>query len=274
MAPLPHVPTASDFAGLLCFPNEILIQLLSDLPTRALLPVAAVCHHFRDLALGILRARLLKATALKEQSLMLECYHPSAQYTSAPIYFESQNQFYTGYSRFRPTKRERSIRDRYRPHPAGLGLAQGESNRLDSASTVSQEVALDSYELFSQLCTATHLVRDSRPPGVFRSVINVSRGVQVVRVWRDWLAERAVTSSSSVGHILWLDSKQKIGLRVQVKEPSAGPAIINQGEDPAVTYTLEIEELLVRNTYLLLAVEESLSRQDLSHRTFVVNPFT
>ncbi|KAI9844447.1 MAG: hypothetical protein M1838_002183 [Thelocarpon superellum] len=191
------------------------------------------------------------------------------------------------YSHFRPLKPETGRR--YRPHPAGSppdppgGTSTGPSTSVSSTSNwlkpcVSHSVSLDADEPFSQLCTAAHLVRDGPRGGIFRSLITVSEGT--VRIWRRWLASQAADTAPglddssatngateggmSSGPILWIDEKQRSGIRVRVKEDAwrrPQPILIRDGEDLAVSYTVDLEELLIRTTHLLIMVEESLQAQ-------------
>ncbi|KAI9756666.1 MAG: hypothetical protein M4579_003755 [Chaenotheca gracillima] len=130
-------------SSLLQLPNELIIYIFSCLPTRVLLPVTSVSHRFHDIILRILHHRLLLAASLKDQRVILECYHPSAQYFAPQLsctylgtdglsdQIEGEGSIYqdvekTGrlgklaglYSRFRPVKPSEEGRV-YWPHPAG-----------------------------------------------------------------------------------------------------------------------------------------------------------
>lgn len=164
-----------------------------------------------------------------------------------------------------------------------------------------QDLHLDSGELFSQLCVALNLVTLGRHAGVFVSHYNMSE--HVVRVFRHWLNDMAATSGGggssgqpwsaaakipiTSDRILWVDTARIIGLRFHV---SLGPAermplLSGQDEDPAASYELAYEglykllllisktnflimcraiflaELLIRSTSLLMAVEASASKE-------------
>lgn len=89
-----------------------------------------------------------------------------------------------------------------------------------------EDVYLEEGELFSQLCSATNVVKAGPKRGLFVSHVNISDGV--IRVWREWLANRASETttagkgdfSSSDKRILWVDTAKSVGLRFQV---SMGP---------------------------------------------------
>ena len=94
--------------------------------------------------------------------------------------------------------------------------------------------------LFSQLCTIANLVKFGPKRGLYLSRVNVGEGI--LRVWRDWLAERAKAGDSEgdESEVLWADSKKTVGLRLRVVEREAvdaGPPL-RTGEDPNVSYTL------------------------------------
>ncbi len=85
-----------------------------------------------------------------------------------------------------------------------------------------QDIYLESHELFSQLCTITNLVKVGPKRGLFLSCIIVGEGI--LRVWRDWLAERAKAPDEEESEILWADSKKTVGLRLRVVERETVPA--------------------------------------------------
>ncbi|KAI9848822.1 MAG: hypothetical protein M1837_006338 [Sclerophora amabilis] len=135
--------SSSAHAGLYQLPNELLVQIFSHFPTRVLLPVTSVSHRLHDVVLRLLHHRLLVAASLKDQRLILECYHPSAQYFAPQLsctylgteglsgQFEGEGSIYQDvesrgrlgklaglYSKFRPVKPSEDGKV-YRPHPAG-----------------------------------------------------------------------------------------------------------------------------------------------------------
>ena len=122
---------------------QLIVQLLTPFPTRALLPLTAVSQRFHNIILRILHYRLLLAASLKEYRLILECYHPSTKWTEPYLFctylgtdglsskHEGEGSLYADcanaarlqklsglYSRFRPARPEEE-RHISRPHPAG-----------------------------------------------------------------------------------------------------------------------------------------------------------
>ncbi|KAI9742712.1 MAG: hypothetical protein M1835_003041 [Candelina submexicana] len=153
------------------------------------------------------------------------------------------------YSHFRPVRKELEMRVR-RPHPAGDVPGHSGSSTLDPSGSspsndtqeqelVSQNVSLDAHELFSQLCTVTNIVKIGPHRGLFMSIVNVADGV--VRIWREWLAQRAATYTADKASLrkgkecnsqaknlviggeiekrtLWVDDRKNTGLILRVKE--------------------------------------------------------
>jgi hypothetical protein len=162
----------------------------------------------------MLHHRLWTATALADHKIQLECYHPSAKYTT-PWWFceylgteglgntrKSEDSLYadvpaTGrlgrlaglYSHFLPTE----AKDRRVPMPHPAGEIPGHSNTSTMyptslpgellQDTVSQIVSLDTNERFSQLCVVANLVRIGK--SINWLINSVTLGEGVVRIFRD-----------------------------------------------------------------------------------------
>ena len=229
----------------------------------------------------------------KDYSLILECYHPSTKsiepslschYITTPGLSSnprtisdtkgenSVTELRNLYSHFRPMRQNSSGRT-FRPHPAG----EVPSSRTHQAAAVytysrdvqdalvSHNVNLEPHELFSQLCVATHRVQLGHRGRIY-SIANVTEGV--VRIWRQWLAQRAKSNDEKSiagsprileddqgeydenedkddgANMLWVDDRKDVGIRVRVKENSwkrNGPILLLKDEDPAVSYTIEYE---------------------------------
>ncbi len=238
--------------------TQILIHVLLPIPTDLLLQLIPVSHRFQNLVLRIVHARLLVAASLEDRKLILECYHPSAQYTEPYLFcdylgtpglsdkVEGQGWIYEAsekdnrlgrlrglYSRFRPQRPEAD--PPFRSHPAGD--VPGSRTYYDgplskptkSIELVSQTMNLDSHELFSQLCVSVNLVQVGPRRGVFLSCVDVLRKT-TPRIWRDWLAEGAqspdgpsikptdLENECQYRRIIWADNARNIGIRAHVKE--------------------------------------------------------
>ncbi|OAA76740.1 Cyclin-like F-box [Akanthomyces lecanii RCEF 1005] len=277
-------------------PNEILVTILDHLPLKELLKATIICRQIHILAVHTLQLRLRAVSSIPSHELILECYHPSLKIstpylscrylgTRHPTDCEDDcaaqkdcsdlHHVCQLYASFRPVVTEENRRRRFRmvwPVSVQGGAPAG----FDSDDEVAtQDLHLDNGELFSQLCVALNLVTLGRHAGVFVSHYNMSE--HVVRVFRHWLSDMAAAGSSSGGQpwnaaakipiasdrILWVDAARTIGLRFHV---SVGPAermplLSGQDEDPAVSYGLAYEELLIRSTSLLMAVEASTSKE-------------
>lgn len=197
------------------------------------------------------------------------------------------------YSRFRPepSTEETTVGPRnWRPPtgavigPDGAPAANtdlngdlGEENEdfpQDGAQFVKRIVNLDEFEDFYQLCVVVNLVKVV--PGTSRllSAITVVDGL--IRIWRDWLKERAKSRFDAMVQgrtafedgeagihkaslvestapsvpdeeeqgILWVNGKKNVGLKFRVKEKRWNrnmPVLMHRDADLAVSYEVEIE---------------------------------
>lgn len=255
--------------------------MLSSFSTRSLLSIALTSRRFFSLIARIIQTRLLNAASLSDHTLILEVFHPSTKLSTPYLFCEylgmgSTNKLSSGgvildtdnlgalgvmhniYSHFRPLQPEEGRKGR-RPHPAG-GWFDGPVNSFVEKRTeyVSQNIHLESHELFSQLCTNTSLVKVGPKRGLFLSCVNIGEGL--TRIWRDWLADRCLSlkKRNRLGpepntkaeedeeykqRLLWADTSNHVGMRIRVneKEDEPAPVMINSDEDPAISYTLEYE---------------------------------
>lgn len=272
---------------------QLFVHVLTSFPTRALLPLASVSHRFHDIILRILHHRLLAAAALQNHKLILECFHPSAKLTTPSIHcdyigtdglgngVDCESGLYKDveragrlgklaglYSRFRPVGPDEERRPRRRWRPAGD--VPGYTNvsvmfptaSSDEVEIPSQVVSLESHELFSQLCTIANLVRAVPNVGFLLNCVTIGEGV--IRIWRDWLAERAVRPGSNrvsclglssksaspkavaiedIERMLWLDKACNVGIRLRVieREDLGTPILMGLDEDAHVSYSIEYE---------------------------------
>ncbi|KAI6085766.1 hypothetical protein F4821DRAFT_260678 [Hypoxylon rubiginosum] len=249
-------------------PNEIIIQVLNSFPTRSLLPLAAVCRRFYGLVGRVHFTRLVEAAQLQDHQVILECYHPSDRVTTPSLLCE-----YLGMDGLTEAGDDAKLGDlddlyaRFRP----FAIDEERGPRKNQPVTApSHGIFLDSDESFSQLCTVTNLVKMGPRRGLFSSIANINE--TVIRVWRDWLHREAAktaanqqraSSTMDDSSILWTDSSKTVGLRFRVVEDRSTPApiLFNRDEDPAVSYSLEYQELLIRANWLLLGFETSEAQQ-------------
>lgn len=210
-------------------PNELLLHILTPFPTTSLLPLTTVSHRLHALILRILHNRLLLAANLRDHTLLLECYHPSAKLTEPPLYCRylgtdgledvlemEDSSSYNGtvteentlvgrlgdmtnlYSRFRPHRRASDPPRGARPgdvpgsrtHALATSRAKQHAlSELGEEERVRQILSLDSHELFTQLCAVINLAKAGPRNGLFLSFVEVEDGI--LRVWRDWLGKTA-----------------------------------------------------------------------------------
>jgi len=313
---------AVDSLCLYDLPNEILVSILSGFETQALLPLVVVSRRFHSIILRILHFRLLLAAALPDCKLILEAYHPSKRYSDPYLFctylgtdglsskHEGEGSLYEDcaseegrfaklgalYSRFRPERPgvQGSMPAR---RIAGSLISQQSSSPnptqpiyADGGDGGSRKVVhslnLDPDELFSQFCAYASLVRLGPRRGVFLSNVQiVQSGQGVMRVWKQWLQDRALelwqheqdpdyaiddTPSSSyptIGlhkNILWTDYRKNVGLRVAIRdrEGTCYGKDVSEYDDLPMSFSIEIQELVVRTTHLMLAVEASTQADD------------
>lgn len=200
--------------------SKVLIHVLDLIPTQSLLQTRSVCHRFHNLTNRIIRGRLLRAASFTDRKLILECYHPSAQYTEPYLYCDylgtpglsdeiddqasrygaaddqatKEGTFGRPYSYFRPTRKDPEPKI-YCSHPAG-DVPGSRTSEIASRvrepfirSTVTQNVSLEAHELFTQLRFLVAVVQTGPRRGFFLSVENLIDKTQ--RIFRNWLAERA-----------------------------------------------------------------------------------
>ncbi|ETI27335.1 hypothetical protein G647_09525 [Cladophialophora carrionii CBS 160.54] len=313
---------AADSHCLYSLPNEILVSILSGFETQSLLPLVVVSRRFHSIILRILHFRLLLAAALPDYKLILEAYHPSKRYSDPYLFctylgtdglsskHEGEGSLYEDcdgeegrfaklgalYSRFRP---ERPGVQGSMPARRIAGAVPHSQSSSSNTTTplyandgdggtrkVTHTFNLDADELFGQFCAYASLVRLGPRRGVFLSNVHIVRSGQgVMRVWKQWLQDRAVelweqeqqtgvqmdrtstTSCPTIGadkNIMWTDYRKNVGLRVTVRDQEGRcyGKDASEFDDLPMSFAIEIDELVVRTTHLMLAVEASTLDQD------------
>lgn len=182
---------------------------------------------------------------------------------------------------------------------AGADMNAGRQGKEEDA--VIRDVTLDGYEDFSQLCVVANLVQVKPGTMLLLSASTIQDGF--VRLWREWLRDQSgkmkrttetdweegsqKTRMSSGGDILWVDTSKTVGLKMGVRpkawDPSfpvlvhqdardddswVGYEVILQGQSLLLLTGSQIDllELHIRSTRLLLAVEQSKEEQKI-HQT-------
>ncbi|KAJ5154788.1 uncharacterized protein N7500_010227 [Penicillium coprophilum] len=176
----------------------------------------------------------------------------------------------------------------------------------NGGDAVIREVTLDGYEFFSQLCVVANLVQVKPGTSLLLSASTIEDGV--IRLWREWLRDQSdekikKTSetdleddpdeprTSSGEDILWVDIRKTVGLKMRVRpkawDPSF-PVLIHQddqNDDSSVGFEVILQgesliqwgkshvdliELYIRSTRLLLAVEQSKEEQKVQQTNVLV----
>lgn len=201
------------------------------------------------------------------------------------------------YSRFRPYRRELEDNGR-RVRPGdipGSRTFPGTVQDKYRGETVKQTLSLESHELFTQLVAQTNLVKIGPRHGLFTCFVEVEEGV--LRVWKDWLEERAVngqqgnaataqevveeigkgkevvkevdeldTNPDDAG-LLWVSPAANTGIRFNVKQRKFRrdvPILIRADEDMPVSYEIEYDGTKAQHWYdcrkMLIRVAELVVR--------------
>ncbi|GAB0136949.1 hypothetical protein EsDP_00005233 [Epichloe bromicola] len=277
-------------------PNEVLFVSLAFLSARELVQLLPVSRRFHALTTRMLHRRLVDVSSLSHNELILECYPPIARLSAPTLTCRFLGLKHAGedgingdspssgdlsrlYSAFRPVLVEEVPRRRRRVSWSG-----GQASRVGEPATL--EVNVDQGEVFSQLCVSTSVVKETVQQGIYVSHVNVCDGV--IRVWRQWLAERAGSSGMDgqdehdavaaidSNNILWVDAAKNVGLkfRVEMGPMERMPLLSGPGDDGPVSYILIYQELIVRTTSLLLAMDASAVQEvSRSSKAVVISEF-
>lgn len=134
---------------------------------------------------------------------------------------------------------------------------------------------------------------ETGPRRGFFSSVEALVDQKTTRIWREWLAQKARineellaggsnnalhdTSDSGSDAVLWIDQNKIAGFKVHVKERKLKrdtPILLHKDEDQPVSYSLELQELLISTTHLMLAVERpSLETSEESGKAMVFGSF-
>ena len=212
------------------------MQVLVLFSTESLLKLVPVCHRFQNLVLRIVHRRLLLAASLKDRRLILECYHPSAQYTEPYLFcdylgtpglsdeIEGHGRVYDAaeisgglgrlrelYSRFRPTRPYADPPFRSQPNGNSKCETKGDSKGdVPGSQTSPSEPSSKSpkpIELAAQTINLdSHELFSQLCVSVNLVQVGPRRGVflscvdilrkTIPRIWREWLAESAENPGS------------------------------------------------------------------------------
>ncbi|EME44067.1 hypothetical protein DOTSEDRAFT_131105 [Dothistroma septosporum NZE10] len=163
----------------------------------------------------------------------------------------------------------------------------------DGSDAVTRTIAIDANFLFSQLETVSYLGKREATRGLLFSIQEVCDGT--IRVWRDWLSKNCESKRWSNGEpiavhhdgqdleatgkgrsasvasvygdprkdprILWINSGVEcVGIKFRVKEQKwqrDNPVLFASESEVPISYHVELEEIVIRTTHLLLKVEEA-----------------
>ncbi|KAJ9283800.1 hypothetical protein DTO021C3_8627 [Paecilomyces variotii] len=158
----------------------------------------------------------------------------------------------------------------------------GEDSPAEPPQLIKRAVHLEEFEDFSQLCTVVNLVKVVPNSSMLLSAVTIQDGT--VRVWRDWLKDQSnhkdklgiSSNDPNDTRILWADTNENVGLKLRVREKRWNrflPVLVHKDEELAVSYELEIEELYIRTTRLLMTLEESLQEEQNCSKAIVFGSY-
>lgn len=267
--------TATAHVELYSLPNELLIHILSLLPSRDLLRLALVSRRFCDLIIYILHARLPPATAFDDGSLVLEFYQPGETSRKRRCTFLRRDKSHDAFGNRLETaafRFGRLMRLYYHFYPRDLPERE--------------TVYLGAYKSSSQLCMGAKLVAERSSLCDLGIKTTMCKGV--IHVQRQWLADQARLPSSTsratqapppnstddsrqVGDrrdILWVGRDQNLGIRASVEDItslaiSTMVRLMDRYPPPADTAWYEIKptEVVLRASQVLLKVEDYLGSE-------------
>ena len=203
-----------------------MIQILQFLPTRCLLQLTKVCHCFLELASRVIYSRLVAAPLFEHGKVILECYHPSAQFSEPYLFCDclgkptlsrergvygslhlnsTQNSCYEKlsrlYSRFKPARTDDNAQPIQISQPADVNVDEEAINIMQEEVSetypvpsereddlIWRVVNMEAHELFSQLCISAAIVELGPRRDVFLNCIDILKK-STVRIWRHWLLE-------------------------------------------------------------------------------------
>lgn len=232
------------------------------LSARELVQLLPVSRRFHALTTRMLHRRVVDVSSQSQShyELILECYPPIASLSAPTLGCRFLGLKHAGedgingdspslgnlsrlYSAFRPV-----LVDEVPRHGRRVSQSGGRASCVDEPATL--EVHVGQGELFAQLCASTSVVKVTVQQGIYVSHVNVCD--DVIRVWRQWLAERAASSGMhgedehdavaaiDSNAILWVDAAKNVGLkfRVEMGPMERMPLLSGPGDDGPVSYTL------------------------------------
>ncbi|GAM37096.1 hypothetical protein TCE0_022r06715 [Talaromyces pinophilus] len=194
---------AIDTTPLYTLPNEILVQILTPLTTRALLPLSSVSQRFHAVVLRILHYRILLISSLKDYTLLLECFHPISKLTDPHFFctylgtpglndkYDGPGSLYEGCKTSESLGKLSNVYSCFRPEvdltetPQNGDVDDNDDNDGEKTPLVKKQVSLEEFEDFSQLCSIVNLVKIMPNSRMLISAVTVEDGIKY-----DWSTYR------------------------------------------------------------------------------------
>jgi hypothetical protein len=251
-------------------PEELLYDILRHIPTKELLQINTTSSRINDTVRSVLVQRLRKSQELGSYTFVFGCSTPARRVSSPPPLPHrarlNRSQSLTPYQKCHrvgysaaPTRDTRDPSSIYSVFSPGVRSDDGSAST--AATTVvpmSTHCVIDEGQGFVQLCANNILVKFCPSGSLYSALARVSDET----AFR--LRRRELNRQES--HVLWLDDRKNVGLRVRptvtLRRPwvdAPGAREEDGGEGPC-EYDVTYEEVLVRSTYLLSVLEEGMGK--------------
>lgn len=119
--------------------------------------------------------------------------------------------------------------------------AGDKENEIDpNVLTVRRTITISDDEDFSRFCIVSSLVKVI--PGSTSLLSAVTVEDCIIRLFRNWLRQKAQQGSDEDSQLLWLDQGHNVGIKLRVRERRRPvPVFVNRDNTTAVSYDVYIE---------------------------------
>ena len=148
-------------------------------------------------------------------------------------------------------------------------------NEIDpNVLTVRRTITISDDEDFSRFCIVSSLVKVI--PGSTSLLSAVTVEDCIVRLFRNWLRQKAQQSADEDSQLLWLDQGHNVGIKLRVRERRRPvPVYVNRDNTTAVSYDVYIEGVSFARLLLTLSVSLlTVVRATCSHASCSLDPGT
>ncbi|RPA92959.1 hypothetical protein L873DRAFT_1816716 [Choiromyces venosus 120613-1] len=287
-------PATAAAVGFDSLPVELLEDVLSYLPTKALLSIGRVSRRVYNSVEFIAHKRFRSVEVLEGHNLVFQCSSPGNRFiapyhncwykgsyvtptTSSSSPSTPTNHLGDLYAHFRPLPavEERGRRSKRSPPQPQLPLptakisdlhtkpaGSGEPKALDGIPYVTTTLPFDASEYFTQLCASSSIFGKLSPPQesssstpAHRTAVQILEKESFFRIRRSWLRS-VFRRSPRASDVFWLDDSQNVGIKMLVVESGFGHMEIEDDDEGPTVFMVRYEELVVRTGYLVDLLEK------------------